>query len=56
MQNFIVRVLATKTYMGKDDPLVWHYRVPAISSEAAIRLMAMIHPYACGIDSLGVCD
>lgn len=52
MKEFIIRVVATKTFMGNDDPLIWHFSVPASSSKAAIQLMWESHPYAAEITSV----
>jgi hypothetical protein len=53
MQNFTVRVIPTKTYMGKDDELRWHYIVPAVSPQAAVGCMRAMYPDADEIKSMG---
>jgi hypothetical protein len=44
MQTYIVKVLATRTFMGNDDWLFWTYSVPASSSKAATDAVWRLHP------------
>lgn len=48
--GWIVRVTATETYLGKDDPLIWHFAMLDQDKQRAMKTMRASYPNAARVE------